>query len=168
MTQRETRTTLLVDLGKDPIRIVNGIHQKKTKQRSRGTYSESRNKVYSSSLTLTGLPPYCTPSALLPQALRGRDPYPYLRNQDLVAGLHAHRNLVAILVQSAGSDSQNGTLVDVLDAALRQIDAASGLRLGLDLLDQHAVQEGNKLLDVSESLRVQWRILAVCFAGEPR
>lgn len=74
----------------------------------------------------------------------------YLRNQDLVTGVDAHGETLAILVKEAGANSENLGLVLLLDAALREEDAGGGLGLGLDALDQDAVQEGSEVLDVAE------------------
>ena len=71
----------------------------------------------------------------------------YLRNQDLVASRHAHAYPLALLVQSAGSYCQNLGLVEVLDRAVGQENASGSLGLGLDPLDQDAVEEGSQRLD---------------------
>ena len=42
----------------------------------------------------------------------------------------------------------------ILDTALGQVEARSGLGLGLDALDQDAVQKGDKALDVADRLLV--------------
>lgn len=74
----------------------------------------------------------------------------YLRNQDLVTGGDAHGEALALLVKESGANSEDLGLVLLLDAALREEDAGGGLGLGLDALDQDAVQEGSEVLDVAE------------------
>lgn len=68
-------------------------------------------------------------------------------DQDAVAGSDAHRGPLAVLVQAAGADGEDLGLVELLDARLGQEDAAGGLGLGLDALDQDAVQEGDEGAD---------------------
>jgi hypothetical protein len=65
----------------------------------------------------------------------------HLRNQNLITSSNTHSYPLAILVQSAGSHGQNLGLVQLLDGGLGQEDAAGGLRLGFDALDQDAVEE---------------------------
>lgn len=76
----------------------------------------------------------------------------HLRNQHLVARSHVHGDLVAILVQSTRSNSEDLGLVDFLHAALREEDTGGGLGLRLDALDQDTVQERSKVLDVAKGL----------------
>lgn len=74
----------------------------------------------------------------------------YLRNQDLVAGADTHGEAATLLGQETGANGENLGLVLLLDAALGEEDAGGGLGLGLDALDQNAVKEGSKALDVAE------------------
>lgn len=83
---------------------------------------------------------------------RPRQQATHLRNQHLVTRSHTHGDLVAILVQSTRSNSEDLGLVDFLHAALREEDAGGGLGLRLDALDQDTVQKRNKVLDVAEGL----------------
>lgn len=64
-----------------------------------------------------------------------------LGNQDLVTGLDADGNAVAGLVERARADGEDLGLVQLLDGGLGQEDAACGLGLGLEALDEHAVEE---------------------------
>lgn len=122
------------------------------------THSLSRNRWNSSSPTLTGEPPYYAPvSHQLPQIVPSSadraswvDGCTYLRDQDPVAVLDAHRQPLAILVQAAGPDGENLGLVELLHTRLREEDAAGGLGLGLDALDKNPVQEGDESLDGSD------------------
>jgi len=70
-----------------------------------------------------------------------------LRNQNLVAGLDRRSNALSIAVKGAGANSQNLCLVEFLDGRLGEEDAAGGLGLGLDALDEDAVEEGCEGLD---------------------
>lgn len=90
----------------------------------------------------------------------------YLRNQNLVAGRDAHGDAVAILGQETGANSQDLSLVLLLDTALGEEDAGGGLGLGLDALDQDAVEEGSKALDVAEDRLL--RPKSASCAGEGR
>lgn len=73
-----------------------------------------------------------------------------LRDQDLVARGNTHRQTLAVLVEGTGADGENLGLVLLLDTALREEDTRGSLGLGLDALDQDAVQEGGEGLDVTE------------------
>lgn len=73
-----------------------------------------------------------------------------LRNQDLVAGLDAERNALAILVVKAGADGEDLALVELLDSAVGEEDARRGLGLGLHALHEDAVEERCEGLDVLE------------------
>lgn len=88
----------------------------------------------------------------------------YLRNQDLVAGADTHGDTVAVLGEETGANSEDLGLILLLDAALGEEDAGGGLGLGLDALDQDAVKEGSKALDVAEDRLL--RSKSVCCAGE--
>jgi hypothetical protein len=84
----------------------------------------------------------------------------YLRNQHLVSLVHAHGNPLAVLVEAAGADGQHLGLVQLLDAALGEEDAAGRPRLGLDALDQDPVQERDEGLDALECGRLCRAMLA--------
>lgn len=73
-----------------------------------------------------------------------------LGNQDLVAGLDAERDPLAILVVEAGADGEDLALVELLDGAIGEEDAGGGLGLGLHALHEDAVEEGSERLDVLE------------------
>ena len=74
--------------------------------------------------------------------------YPaYLRNQNLITSRNSHRHALAISINSTGSNSEDLGLVELLDARLGQVDAGGGLGLGLDALDENAVQKGDEGLD---------------------
>lgn len=68
----------------------------------------------------------------------------------MVTSTNAHGDFVAIQVVSAGANSENMGNVLLLDAALGEEDARGSLGLGLDALDQHPVEKGNKALDATE------------------
>lgn len=89
-----------------------------------------------------------------------------MRNQNLVAGSDTHREALAILVKGTGANSEDLGLVLLLDAALRKEDAGGGLSLGLDALDQDAVQEGSEVLDVAEERLLTQGL--VCRRGKER
>lgn len=71
----------------------------------------------------------------------------YLRDEDLVAGLHAGGYPLAVLVKGARADGQDLGLVEVLHGALGEDDARGSLGLGLYPLDQDAVEKGSNGLD---------------------
>jgi hypothetical protein len=73
-----------------------------------------------------------------------------LRNQNLVAGLDAQRNALAILVVKTGADGEDLALVELLDGAIGKEDASGGLGLGLHALDEDTVEERCEGLDVLE------------------
>lgn len=74
----------------------------------------------------------------------------YLGDEDLVAGSDTHGDTLAVTVNKTGADSEDLSLVLLLDSSLGEEDAGGSLGLGLDALDQDAVQEGSKGLDVAE------------------
>ena len=74
----------------------------------------------------------------------------YHRDEDLVTGGDAHGEALAVLVKGTGANSEDLSLVLLLDTALREEDAGGSLSLGLDALDQDAVEEGSKALDVAK------------------
>lgn len=82
----------------------------------------------------------------------------YLGDEDLVTGGDTHGETLAILVEKTGANSEDLGLVLLLDGSLGEEDTGSGLGLGLDALDQDAVQEGGKGLDVAED-RLETRVL---------
>lgn len=90
----------------------------------------------------------------------------YLRNKNLVTSADTHGDAVAILGQEARANSEDLGLVLLLDTALGQEDARGGLGLGLDALDQDAVQERSKALDVAEDRLL--RPESVCCADGER
>jgi hypothetical protein len=73
-----------------------------------------------------------------------------LRNQNLVAGLDAQRNALAILVVKTGADGEDLALVELLDGAVGEEDASGGLGLGLHALHEDAVEKRCEGLDVLE------------------
>lgn len=74
----------------------------------------------------------------------------YLRDQDTITCRNAHGEAVTLLVEGAGPDGQDLGLVELLDAGLGEEDAARRLGLGLDALDEDAVQEGREGADGSD------------------
>lgn len=80
-------------------------------------------------------------------------------DQDLVAGLDGRCNALSISVKSAGSNSQHLGLVQLLDGGFGEEDTAGGLGLGLDALDQDAVEKGGERLD---GLGGDGRLLFLC------
>lgn len=78
----------------------------------------------------------------------------YLRDQNTVADGNAHGGTLAVLVKSAGANSEDLGLVQLLNAGLGQEDAACRLGFGLDTLHEHAVQERHQRLDRAERSRL--------------
>merc|ERR1719420_407578 len=72
-----------------------------------------------------------------------------LRNNDLVPNLDTHGYKATLFVQSARTNSNDHGLVDLLLCRVWQQNTARSLGLGLELLYQHAVQQGDKALDCS-------------------
>ena len=70
-----------------------------------------------------------------------------LRNQNLVAGLHAGRNALSILVNGAGADGDHFCFVELLDGCLGKEDAGCGFGFGLDALDEDAVEKRGDAAD---------------------
>lgn len=70
-----------------------------------------------------------------------------LGNQDLVTGLDGRGDALAITVEGAGADSEDLSLVELLDGRLGEEDATGSLGLGLDALDKDAVEQGSESLD---------------------
>lgn len=134
--------------------------------------SESRKRVYSSSPTLMGLPPNCRGSEIsllfqfggarcargVPIGMgHGRaGGATYHGDEDLVTGGDAHGEALAVLVEGTGANGEDLSLVLLLDTALREEDAGGSLGLGLDALDQDAVEEGSKALDVAQDRLLRW------------
>ena len=87
---------------------------------------------------------------ILARSIRGHRGETYLGDQNAVTSADAHRDTLAVAVNCTGTNSENLSLVLLLDAALRKEDARGGLSLGLDTLDEHAVQERRKVLDAAE------------------
>jgi hypothetical protein len=79
-----------------------------------------------------------------------------LRNQHLVTLFHTHGYSLSILVESTGTNSQDFCLVELLDRAFGEEDAASRARLSLDALDEHSVKERNQGADGFDGGRL-WR-----------
>lgn len=65
-----------------------------------------------------------------------------LGDQDLVAGLDAGGDALALAVKGTGANGQDLGLVELLDGRLGQEDTRGGLGLGLDALDEDAVEQG--------------------------
>lgn len=113
-----------------------------------GTYSLSRNSWYSSSPALTGEPPNFKAHSLAPPLFFTiHSEQAYLRDQDAVALLDTHGQAVALLVEGAGADGQDLGLIELLNARLGEEDAAGGLGLGLDALDQNTVEQRGESTD---------------------
>src|SRR5690606_31516220 len=62
-----------------------------------------------------------------------------LAEQHAVTGLHVEGNDLALLVAGAGADGNNFTLLRLLLGGVGDDDAASGLRVLFDALDDNAV-----------------------------
>lgn len=73
-----------------------------------------------------------------------------LRNQHPVTNSNPHRQAVTLLVERTRSHGQDLGLVELLDRRLGQEDASRGLGLGLDALDEHAVQKGDEAANGSD------------------
>lgn len=146
---------LFVDLGQDPA-TSSCQHRARPPATTKVTYSLSRKRWYSCSPTLTGEPPYCSPtsafSSIEPKSSRGRpvSRIAYLRNEHPVASSHAHRHALSVLAEGTGADGEDLGLVELLDTRLGQEDAAGRLGLSLDTLHEHTVEEGDETLDGAE------------------
>src|SRR5947208_5767732 len=68
-----------------------------------------------------------------------------LAEQHAVAGLQVHRDQLAALVAAARADGDDFALRRLFLHGVGDDDAAGGLRLGLDTLDDHAVVQGTEL-----------------------
>jgi hypothetical protein len=73
-----------------------------------------------------------------------------LRNEDLVTGVDTHGDTLAVAVKETGANGEDLGLVLLLDGSLGEEDTGGSLGLGLDALNQDAVQEGGEGLDVAE------------------
>ena len=74
----------------------------------------------------------------------------YLGDEHAIASRDAHGRALAVLVKVAGANGQHLGLVELLDARLGEEDAAGRLGLGLDALDQDAVQQRHERADRAE------------------
>ena len=76
----------------------------------------------------------------------------YRRNQDPVSRLHGDFDPLPVLVDSAGTDSEDLGFRELLDGRLGEVDAGSGFGLSFDFdaLHEDAVEEGREGLDVTE------------------
>lgn len=70
-----------------------------------------------------------------------------LRDQNLVAGLHAGCDALSVLIEGAGADGNDFCFVEVLDGRLGEEDASCSLGFGLDALHKDAVEEGCNAAD---------------------
>src|SRR5580704_514674 len=68
-----------------------------------------------------------------------------LAEQHAVAGLDAHRGELAVLVAAAGADGDDFALLRFFLHGVGNDDAALGLCLGVDTLDDHSVMERSEL-----------------------
>src|ERR1700719_3810613 len=93
-----------------------------------------------------------------------------LAEQYAVAGFDAHRGELAALVAAAGADGDDFALLRLFLHGVGNDDAALGLRLGVDTLDDHPVMERSELelrhcSPSSPPLRRHWRWTeSRCFA----
>lgn len=74
----------------------------------------------------------------------------------MVTNGNTHGQTLTISLEGTGANGKDLGLVLLLDAALGQEDTGGSLGLGLDALDQDAVQEGSEVLDVTEERLEQW------------
>jgi len=72
------------------------------------------------------------------------------RNQDPVARLDGDFDPLPILVDPAGTDSEDLRFGELLDGRLREVDASRSFGLSLDALHEDAVEERREGLDVTE------------------
>lgn len=70
-----------------------------------------------------------------------------LWNQDLVTDGDAGGNALAIAVKRSRAYGEDLGFVELLDGRLGEEDAGGGFRLGLEALDEHAVEEGGNGAD---------------------
>lgn len=74
----------------------------------------------------------------------------YLGDEDLVTGIDTHGETLALTVNETRADGEDLSFVLLLDGSLGEEDTGGSLGLGLDALDQDAVQQGGEGLDVAE------------------
>lgn len=65
----------------------------------------------------------------------------YLRDQDSVSRLDRYLDSLSFLVSSSGADGKDLGLRELLNSGLRKVDPRGRLCLGLNTLDQDAVEE---------------------------
>jgi hypothetical protein len=108
--------------------------------------SWSRKSENSSSPTLMAVPPNCRDISisLCPLSFDGMT---FLRNHNLVTGLHTRCYPLAVPVESTWPYCKDLCLVELLHGGLGEEDAGRGLGLGLEALDQDAVEERGDGLD---------------------
>lgn len=70
-----------------------------------------------------------------------------LRNQNPIPNPNTTPHPLPLLIQPPRSHSQDARLVQLLDAALGEVDAGGGLGGGFDALDEDAVEEGSEGFD---------------------
>lgn len=70
-----------------------------------------------------------------------------LGNENLVTGLNAHDDALAVSVETAGTDGEDLGFIEFLDGGFGEEDAAGGAGLGLHALDEHAVQQRDERFD---------------------
>jgi hypothetical protein len=90
----------------------------------------------------------------LSRQLRRAGERAHLWNQNLVASLDGALDSLAILVQTTWADGEDAGLVQFLDGALWEKDTGGGLALGLDALDEDAIEERGEGLDGLECGRL--------------
>lgn len=92
----------------------------------------------------------------------------YLRNQHTVTLSYTHRHANAIFAQGTGSNGEDLGLIELFDTGLGQEDAAGRFSLGLDALDEDAVQQGNEGLYRSDRGSLYRRQTIMPLATVPR
>lgn len=76
-----------------------------------------------------------------------------LRDQHTIPFRHAHGYPFAIFVERTGTHGEDFCFIEFLDGGFREEDAAGGLRLGFDALDEDAVEEGDQGSDGAHGLQ---------------
>ena len=71
----------------------------------------------------------------------------YRWQQNLITSLHNRGHSLSILIQTTWANGQNARLIELLDRGLWEKDTAGGLGLGLNALDENAVEEGGESLE---------------------
>lgn len=74
----------------------------------------------------------------------------HLRNQNAVAGLHRNLHPLALFIESTWAHGEDLGLRQLLDGRLGEEDSRGSLDIGLDTLDEDAVEEGREGLDGAE------------------